>query len=248
MKKLIIKIVSFFFIAVTGLIYLAGCSKNEHPVEEARYTTLELKTFSTDSLQLKVLENDETLTDSLFAPDGIKNVSVQYFDPKHRIRLADAFTDRIWLDTMIDYKSGFINSITFYQPAAGANFIWIGPPVNELLPSKDYAKMSIRYTHANLPDLLKVIVENNPKGTHYEVTDSFELRKNEFSRYFLAYNASTKKVKLKLLSTDSRRKTIAYAEEGNFSSAVSADYNIYLFRTDGPGPGDSVRILGEKLY
>lgn len=239
----------FFYCALlSGWAWLTGCSKNERAIVEARFTNLEFKTFSTDTLQFKVVSNDITLTDSLFAPNKTQTVSVQYFDPEHRIQLFDVLTNRNYLDTVISYKSGFINSITFFQPSAGADFIWIGPPVNESLPPADYAKISIRYTHAALPDLLKVVVENNPSGTRYVATDSFELKKNEFSRYFLAYNASIRKVRLKLYSTDSRRKTMAYAEDVNFALARSANYNIYLFRNQGTGTGDSIRILGEKLY
>lgn len=239
--------VFIYFALLSSWAWLTGCSKNERAVVEARFTNLEFKTFSTDSLQFKVVSNDITLTDSLFAPNKTQTVSVQYFDPEHRIQLFDVLTNRTYLDTVISYKPGFINSITFFQPSAGADFIWVGPPVNESLPLLDYAKISIRYTHAALPDLLKVVVENNP-GAGYQATDSFELKKNEFSRYFLAYNKSSRKVRLKLYSTDGRRKTMAYAEDGNFALATSANYNIYLFRNQGTGTGDSIRILGEKLY
>ena len=233
---------------ITGCVWAAGCSKNEHPITEARFTNLDFKTFSTDALQLKVLVNETTLTDSLMAPDGAKTIAVQYFDPKHRIRLVDAFSDRVWLDTVINYKPGFVNALTFYQPFADANFTWIGPPVNEQLPADGFAKISIRYTHTVLPDLLKVVVENNTSGTAYSATDSFELQKNEFSKYFLGYNTTSRKVRLKLYSTDGKRKLMAWAEEGNFSSAKSADYNIYVFRKQGLNSSDSIRILGEKLY
>lgn len=247
MPKYILQTVFFTCVAVAGILYLAGCSKNEHPVVEARFTQLKFKTFTIDTLQLNVMENETTLTDSLFAPDGTKDIQVQYFEPKNRIRLYDVFTKRLWLDTVIDYKPGFTNNIAFFQASTGENFIWIGPPVNEPLPPADYAKISFRYTHTMLPDLLKVVVENNPTGTGYKATDSFELRKNEFSKYFLAYNASTRKVRLKLYSTDSRRKQLAWAEEGDFSNAKSSDYNIYLFRKKG-STVDSFRIIGEKLY
>ncbi|OQP44601.1 hypothetical protein A4H97_09540 [Niastella yeongjuensis] len=235
-------------IIVIAFLYLTGCSRNERSIVEPRYTTLEFKTFSTDALQLKVLSNETLLTDSLFAPDGTKSVNVEYYDPAHRIQLVDAFSNRTWFDTVINYRSGFVNSITFYQPASEANFVLIGPPVNESLPPDGYGKVSIRYTHAALPDLLKVVVLNNTDGRAYVATDSFDLKKDEFSRYFLAYNASTRKVQLKFYSTDGKRKTMAYAEVANFSDIKTTDFNIYLFRKQGLGTGDSLRILGEKLY
>jgi hypothetical protein len=247
MQKYILQTVFFSCMTVAGILYLAGCSKNEHPIEEARFTNLEFKAFSVDTLRLKVVANETVLTDSLFAPAETKNIRVQYFDPKHQIRLYDVFNNRLWLDTVINYKPGFSNSLTFFQPSAGENFIWIGPPVNESLPPANYAKISIRYTHTILPDLLKVVVENNTSGTAYSATDSFELRKNEFSRYFLGYNGTTRKVRLKLYSTDSRRKQLAWAEEGDFATVKSSDYNIYVFRKKG-STVDSFRIIGEKLY
>jgi hypothetical protein len=240
MRKLIIVII---------FLYLTGCSNNERSIVEPRFTTLAFKTFSADALQLKVLTDETIVTDSLFAPDGKKSISVEYYDPAHRIRLVDVLSGRVWLDTMINYKSGFTNSITFYQPSAGANFVWVGPPANELLPPADYAKVSVQYTHAALPDSLKVVVVNpvEPK-LEYKDTDSFILKKNAFSRYFLAYNKTTKKVKLELYSTDGKRKKMAYAEVTNFADLVSGEFNIYLFRKSGVGTGDSLRILGEKLY
>ena len=237
------------YILVIAFLYLTGCSRNEHSIVESRFTQLSFKTFSTDALQLKVLSNEATLTDSLFAPEGTKTINVEYNEPAHRIQLVEVLSGRVYLDTVINYKAGFTNSITFYQPSAGANFVWIAPPAGESLPPADYAKVSIRYTHAALPDSLKVVVVNpiEPK-LEYNNTDSFILKKDVFSRYFLAYNKTTKKVKLELYSTDGKRKKLAYADVGNFADLLSADFNIYLFRKQGATAGDSIRILGEKLY
>ncbi len=237
------------YILVIVFLYLTGCSRNERSIVESRFTQLSFKTFSTDALQLKVLANEATLTDSLFAPDGTKAVNVEYNDPAHHIQLVDVLSGRVYLDTVINYKPGFTNTITFFQPSAAANFELIGPPAGEQLPSSDSAKGSIRYSHPALPDSLKVVVMNaREPALNYINTDSFILKKDEFSRYFFAYNKTTKKVQLKFYSTDAKRKTMAYAEVGNFADIKSGDFNIYLFRKSGTAPGDSLRLLGEKLY
>lgn len=241
--------VFFYSALLTGGLWVAGCSKNERPIEEARFTTLELKAFSVDTLQLKVLENETMLTDSLTAPDGVKSIAVQYYDAKHRLRLLDANANRLWLDTTIDYKPGFINALTFFQPSAGEKFVWIGPPVNEPLPPTDWLKISISYTHPALPEMVKVVVENSKTGgTLYEATDSFELKKGEFSRYFLGRSRADRRPRMFLYTADGRRKQVAKVEEGSFPTTVNADYNIYLLRKHSSFSGGVYSIRPDKLY
>lgn len=240
--------VFFYSALITGVVYVAGCSKNERAIEEVRFTSLSFKTFSVDTTQLKVLQNETMLTDSLFTPDGADSIPIQYFDAKNRIRLYDMLTNRLWLDTTVDFKSGSYNHLTFFQPSEGENFIWIGPPLNETLPPAGYVKISIRYAHPKLPDWVKVVVENNTRGTSYSPTDSFELQKNVFSRYFLGYNTSTRKVRLKFYNIDGKRKTLAYVDPSDFSEAKGDDYNIYLFRKQATIMGDSIKLSPDKLY
>jgi hypothetical protein len=238
--------VSFYSAVLTGGLYVAGCSKNERSITEAMFTQLELKTFSIDTLQLKVQANEILLTDSLFAPDGKKDIPVQFFDPKQRIRLYDLYTNRMWLDTVIDYKPGFVNSLTFFQPAPAENFVWIGPPVNEPLAPKDYLKMSVIYTDAALPDVVKIVVSNKVT-TSYTPTDSFELRKGAFSRYFLARNTADRRPRFDVFTADGQRKLKAQADELSFPTTFNPDYNIYLLRKTNSS-GSVFKLKPEKLY
>jgi hypothetical protein len=242
--KFLLKL-SFYSAVLTGGLYVAGCSRNERSITEAMFTNLEVKTFSIDTLQLKVQANETILTDSLFAPDGSKVIPVQFFDPKQRIRFYDLYNNRVWLDTTIDYKPGFVNSLTFFQPAPGENFVWIGPPVNESLAPKDYLKMSVIYTDAALPDVVKIVISNKIT-TSYIPTDSFELRKGAFSRYFQARNTSDKRPRIDVYTADGLRKLKAQADEQSFPSTINPDYNIYLLRKN--AAGTIIRLKPEKLY
>lgn len=238
----------FFYCALlSGWAWLTGCSKHEQAIDEARFTTLDIKTFSIDTLRLKVLENETLLTDSLPAPDGAKNIAVQYYDFTHRIRLSDAFSNRLLLDTTIDYKPGFTNTLTFFQPAADANFIWIGPPVNEPQPPAGNFKIAVSYTHAGLPELVKVVVKTKPAST-YLATDSFELKKGEFSKYFLTINKADKRPRIEFYRTDGKKELLGQIDEFSYPVTMNPDYNIILIRKHKSKVNEVLGLVPEKLY
>jgi hypothetical protein len=246
MRKFILQ-VYFTCVAVAGILSLAGCSKNERAIEEARFTRLDFKTYSIDSLQFKVLQNETALTDSLFAPDGAKTIPVKYFASGNRIRLFDVFTNQMWLDTVVNYKQGLINNLTFFQPSPGAGFIWIGPPVNEPLPPEKWLKMSISYTHAAMPEVLKVVVHTSTgTANDYKPADSFQLKKGDFSKYFLA--PVNLRPRLFFYAIDGQKELRAQIDERGFPSAMNADYNIYLLRKERSIVRGIYNLMPEPLY
>lgn len=236
-------IVNTFLAAL--LLLITGCYKNETAIEEQSFTNLSIRVITIDSLRLKVMANETLLSDSLVTPDGSISTLVQYTDPLHRIQLLDVFAgDRALFDSMIAYKPGSTNNLTFFQSSAGADIIFLTPAASEPLPPAENVKLSILYTYSVLPDSVKVVVENSSAGANdYAATDSFLLKKGEMSKFFLSLVA--RKAKLKLFTAGTNRNQVAAISESTFAGA-NPDFSIYLFRT-----GNTVNpptLSGEKIY
>lgn len=227
---------------------IAGCSKNEQAIEQWSFTSLQLKAITVDALMLSVTANETLLTDSLYTP-GNKAIKVQYFDPMHRFKVTDLYNKTLLLDTMVEYKAGAANAITFYQSLSGGKLVRIGPPANEPLPPAGKIKISIAYNNQELPDQTKVVVEDSETGTAtYIATDSFQLKKGEFSPYFIGNLLGNRKPQLKFYTTDASRKLIAKAQASSFAT-TNADFSIYSFNGISGKDSDGIYSLScEKLY
>jgi hypothetical protein len=211
------------------LILTTGCSKNETAVEQASYTSLELKAITVDPLLLQVTIDETQLTDLLATPDASTKVPVKYINPTHRIRLMDQYSNMQLADTMIDYKPGEKNNITFFQPVAGASLVLVGPPANEPPPSTGKKKISIVYSLAKplMPDEVKVFVDNSRTGNtgqDYIPSDSFLLKRGAFSPYFWSW----KDRKPKLRIYDKNGNKIMEVTNSQFANAI-AEFSIFNF-------------------
>ncbi|WP_315823744.1 hypothetical protein [Paraflavitalea speifideaquila] len=228
------------------LLLLTGCSKNEQPVAEAVFTVLSIKLMTVDQSFLTIRSNEVILSGQATAPSTDRyTFSVQYFDPRHRINLIDNFSRQVVADTIITYKPGYVNAVTFYQPAAGAPVRWLGPPVNEPAPAAGSGKISVIYTYDLLPDLVKVVVENKV-GNSYVVTDNFQLAKGAFSRYFECKSTGNE-VQLKFYTTSLPEKLVATTSIGAFTD-MNTDFSIYQF-AGSSSCGTCIKNLSkEKLY
>jgi hypothetical protein len=239
-----IKLVS----AALFVLIVGGCSKNEKAIEQSSYTSLQLRAITVDALMLQVMANETVLTDSFYTP-GNKAVQVTYLNPTHRFRATDLFSKTLLLDTLIDYKPGAVNAITFFQSVSGGKLVRIGPPANEPLPPAGKIKISVVYGIPDMPDLTKVVVEDSDNGTSaYSATDSFQLKKGEFSPYFIGNLKGNRKPQLKFYTADARRKLVAQVQPSAFNS-TNADFSIYSFNSIDATDRDGVFALGrEKLY
>lgn len=215
-----------------GLLFICNmsCSKNEQAIEQMRSTQVGLNAVTIDSMRLIVTDNGELLTDSLLTPVGNTTLTVQYQEPERRYQVTDMYSNTLVLDTMISYKAVSINAVTFFQSATGGKLVWVGPPVNEPAPEAGKIKLSVVYaspfTTATY-DEIKVVVENSKSGTSgtdYAATDSFLIKRGEFSRYFTGGN--TRKPQLKLYSADAKRTALASTGTSPFASA-NTDFSIY---------------------
>jgi hypothetical protein len=229
-----------------SLIYCLGCSKGEQAIDQLRHTVISLNAFTIDSMRLQVSDNDLQLTDSLITPIASKNMRVQYKESARRYRVTDLYTKSLLLDTVVTYKSVTLNAISFFQPAAGAKLIWIGPPVNEPAPPDDRIKLSIVYASpftATTYDQIKVVIENSKSGnlgTDYVATDSFQLKRGEFSRFFIG--GRDRKPRLKLYTTAASGAILATLNPGSFSTANN-DFSTYYIDVN-----STTSATAHKLY
>jgi hypothetical protein len=234
--------------AVVLIMALAGCSKNETAIEQWSFTSLQIRAITIDALMLQVKADETLLTDSLYTP-GTKAVQVQYFNPTQRFRVTDLYSNTLLLDTLIDYKPGAVNAITFYQSIAGGKLVRIGPPATEPLPPAGKIKISIVHGLQELPDPVKVVVEDSETGTSvYSATDSFQLKRGDFSPYFTGKLINNRKPQLKLYTTDARRKLVAQVLPTSFNN-TNSDFSIYSFNSIEATDQNGVFILKrDKLY
>ena len=232
--------------AVWLVMVIAGCTKNEKAIEQYSFTSLQLKAITVDALMLQVKADENLLTDSFYTP-GNKAVMVQYLNPTHRFRVTDLFSKTLLLDTLVDYKPGSINALTFFQTVSGGKLVRIGPPANEPLPTGGKIKISVIYSHEIMPDVAKVVVEDSETGgTLYSATDSFLLKKGEFSPYFIGKMLGGKRPQLKLYTADASRKLIATMDRSTFNDPNS-DFTIYMLTVAGQ-TGGIIALDKQKLY
>lgn len=236
-----------FSCAFLLVLVMAGCSKNEKAIEQASFTSLQLKAITADVLMLQVKVDEDVLTDSFYTP-GNKALPVQYFNPTKRFRITDLFSKTLLLDTLVEYKPGAVNVITFFQAVSDGKLVRIGPPANEPLPTGGKIKISVVHGIAEIPDVVKVVVEDSDTGgSVYSATDSFLLKKGDFSPYFTGKMINNRKPQLKFYTTDASRKLVAKSEPSIFYD-TNADFTIYSLKVDGI-PGSGIISLGrEKLY
>ena len=234
--------------AVLLVLAMTGCSKNEKAIEQSIFTSLQLKAITVDALMLQVKADENVLTDSFYTP-GNKAVPVTYINPTKRFRVTDLFSKTLLLDTLVDYKPGGINALTFFQAVSGGKLVRIGPPANEPLPTGKNRKISVVYGMAEMPDVAKVVVEDSDAGGNsYSATDSFVLKKGEFSPYFIGKMINDRKPQLKFYTADANRKLIAKSEPSILYD-LNADFTIYSLKIDGVGLNTGIIELGrEKLY
>lgn len=237
---------SKFICAVWLVMIMAGCTKNEKAIEQYSFTSLQLKAITVDALMLQVKADENLLTDSFYTP-GNKAVMVQYLNPTHRFRVTDLFSKTLLLDTLVDYKPGSINALTFFQAVSGGKLVRIGPPANEPSPTGGKIKISVIYSLDIMPDITKVVVEDSETGGPlYSATDSFLLKKGEFSPYFIGKLPGGKKPQLKFYTADASRKLVAKTDPSTFHN-TNSDFTIYTLTVDGQS-GGIISLGQQKLY
>lgn len=225
-------------------LLLAGCSESGDPIVAARNTIVELRTISVDQFRLKVVEDGTVLTDSLTAPDGVISIPVKYFENEHRYQVYNVFENILLIDTIVTYKPGLQNGVTFFQAVAEGKLQWVGPPENEALAPEGYTKISIIYTYPAMPDEVEVVVQNSVDGgTSYATTDTFILQKGTFSPYFQIRN-STSRARITMYINDGTRQKVA--ELGSIVNA-NADFSVFLFRSSSNSSAP-YNLDPDKLY
>lgn len=238
----------FVYILLIIIVYaLPGCSKSGGPIEEVTFTELQVKVISVDNFLLKITTGNKVLTSQLSAPvfEGVK-FSIDYFDKKQHVELFDYYRNTVVADTTYTFKPGYVNQLTFFQPSLGAALTLLGPPTNEPPAEKGYGKIAVSYTYAPLPDSLLVVVENSSLNDGvYKATDSFVLKKGQFSKFFESRYTGFR-ARTKLFTTDASRQQVAEMQSDEFRD-MNADYSNYIFRRS-KSFGAIAQLAGERLY
>jgi hypothetical protein len=175
-------------LVVTSFIH---CSKKGEPITEARFGTYKFTTFTIDTFRFKVVLNNEVLTDSLLTPQNIFSKSVGFFQPEGSLKIFNANTNQLILDSAITMKTGTttFSLVQFISgdkpvvpqlpaeapPAAGnykARFQYVAP-VNPIVPFYDSIKFFVRIQDATAPG-------------GYRTLDSAVLRKGGITKYYEA--------------------------------------------------------------
>lgn len=212
-----------FLSIVAIVLLLSSCSKNGEPIEQMKHTNLQIRALTVDTLLLKVELDDEIVINRTTAPSISAISNIKYTDPAHRFRITNLYDNRVLLDTTIMYRGTTVTPVNLVQTGANARMVLVGPAANEPPPPAGKIKMSVVYV-ATMPDEVKVVAENSQSGASdldYVATDSFLLKKGEFSPYVQGWDANRRKPKLKVYTSDAQRVLLAEFKAGLFYEAQS---------------------------
>ena len=248
---------NIFFISVCALLLaagLGGCDKRGTAIEESLETNIIFSAFTVDSFRLAIKIDDEVVNNNFLvpyipSPTGAGFTQhIRYYDQHKKVTLYNVADNKVLFDSVFKLDKTSLN-ISLYQKNSGQPFIYIAPPAGEPLPANDYGKISFNYTLSGLPDMVKVVVENStiPGGQTYSGTDSFLLRKGDFSPFFLS-RLGTKRANVYLHTTDATRKRVGQITANEISNAMNAGFTIYTVREFTSYVNGVYEVRLEKLY
>ncbi|WEK35242.1 MAG: hypothetical protein P0Y53_22355 [Candidatus Pseudobacter hemicellulosilyticus] len=199
----------------------AGCSRNETAIRESFQSNLNFLALTADPLQLGVkIDGEIRITDLMAPADDATQVQLHYFNKEKRISIYDVATEQVLFDSLFVIHTNTV-SISLFQQSSGSPLVLVAPPAGMAPPAAGYSKASIVYTFPELPAEVKVVVLNNAAtGADYEPTDSFLLKKGEFSPYFLGKNG-LRKPRLLFYTPDADRRLLAEVDAGQFSGLIT---------------------------
>lgn len=221
----------FLFLG-TAILLCTACSKSGQPIEQQRRTGLAIGAITVDSLILKIEANNVTLSNSMIAPGTAQIPEIRYTNPAQRFRITNLYTNHLMVDTLLNYTTSSSNKIIFIQPGAGADLVWLGPPVNEPAPPAGKSKVAFLYVLYSMPNEVKVVIENSESGASaydYVPTDSAILKKGQLSPFFQIWSSSTTaKPRLKAYTSDAARMLIADISNNLFYN-LNPGFSVYSF-------------------
>lgn len=232
-----------------SVLMFAGCADEGGAIDESRKITFQFLAVTVDSMQLGVKINNEIRTTDFFAPSSGKLINDDFFlfNSTKKLTVYNVDDNRVLIDTtlVIGRKSSVYTS--FYQRSQGDALQYVFPHANEPFPPNGYGKISILYTHLQLPDSVNVVVENSLsglRGDDYVPTDTIRLIKGDFSRFFLGRNSHRYPL-LKIYTADNTWRQIGNT---GFASNMNADFTMYCLRTDLGVSNGVYSLVNEKMY
>lgn len=234
-------------IVILLLITITSCSKNETPWQESFQTDLNFLAVTQDSVQLGIKIDGEIKATDLMAPtENAKKVSIRFYNKEKKVSIYNVANEQVLFDSTFMINTSTV-SLSLYQKASGGPLIFVAPPANDPPPATGYSKISIVYTFSGLPEEVKVVVTNNEAtGVDYIPTDSFFLRKGEFSKYFLGRTGIRKPI-VYYYTPGADRRLLALSDRSQFSDLLGG-FTIYSIRTYRNFSGGVYELLHQKLY
>jgi hypothetical protein len=233
---------------------LAGCDKEGAAIQESLETNINFSALTVDTLRLAIKIDDEVVNNNFIVPYIPSPTGagftwhVRYFDRNNKVTIYNVADNRVLFDSSFVFDKASLN-VSLYQKNSGQPFTYIAPPTGESLPPKDYGKISFNYTLAGLPDMVKAVVENStiPGGLTYSATDSFILKKGDFSPFFLS-RLGSKRANVYLYTSDAARKQVGLITANEISAAMNAGFTIYTVREFTSYVNGIYEVRLEKLY
>lgn len=229
------------------LLLLGGCAKDGTAIDETLDTEINFLAVTIDTIRLGVRIDGESLVNDLLAPTATPRlVPIRYYNKEKKITLYNVADNRVLFDSSFKIHTGNL-TISLYQKNSGDPLSYIAPPASETLPPENYGKISFVYTFPALPDIVKVVVQNSiDNSVNYAPTDSFQLKKGEFSRFFLS-RSTFRKADVYLYTPGADRKLVGMINRGEYSD-MNAGLTIYSVRSSSSYVNGVYELVQQKLY
>ncbi len=131
-------------LSLTVILFVTQCSKKGDAIVEAKIGSYKFTTYTIDTFRFRVVINNVNVGDSLLSPVGLLNTNVSFFDTVGTLKIYNAETNALYIDTVIKLKIGF-STISIVQLAAGEQ-PFIVPIPNDAPPAAGNYKVRFQYS------------------------------------------------------------------------------------------------------
>lgn len=228
------------FATVLGFV---SCSKKGVAIDEAKIGSYKFTTYTIDTMRFRVVINDVDMGDSLLSPVGLLNTNVSFFDSVGTLKIFNAETNELFIDTSIRMQIGF-STISIVQLTSGQQ-PFIVPIPNEPPPAEGNYKVRFQYNepvNSSVPffDSIQCIIKLS--GV-LEPVDTIVLLKNGLSSFY----ESTLGVNFKMELRNPENNDVIDNNTNNLSSTGFTDFNTATVFGSAPG-GVAYNFFLQRIY
>ena len=237
------KSIGFLLLSISFILSLAQCSKEGNPIMEPKIGSYKFTTYTIDTFRFRVVVDNVSVGDSLLAPVGILNSNISFVDTVGKLKIYNAETNELLIDTTISLKIGF-TTISIVQLTTGEK-PFIVPIPNEVLPAAGNYKVRFQYNrpaNASVPffDSIRCIIKLN--GV-VEPVDTIILHPFELSSFYEAAFG----VNFKMALYNPENNDVIDLSTNNLTSTGFADFNTGSLFGTAPG-GAAYNFTLQRIY